>query len=46
MRSYLKEKLVAPARKPRLMDMAAHHADHATALYLQKLALKFADERQ
>jgi hypothetical protein len=39
LRSYFKEKLVALVSKTEIMAIGIHQADHATPLYLQKLAL-------
>jgi hypothetical protein len=44
MRSYLKEKVAAPVYKTEINDLEIRRADHATPLYPQKLALKFADK--
>jgi hypothetical protein len=40
MRSYLKEKVAAPAYKTGITAVGAHGADHSIPLYLQKVAVK------
>jgi hypothetical protein len=42
----LEWKVAARSRKWRLTVARTRHADHTTPLYQQKLALKFADQRQ
>jgi hypothetical protein len=46
MRSYLKEKIAVPVLKTDINDRGESRVDHATPLYREKLAIKFANQRR
>jgi hypothetical protein len=46
LRSYLNEKVTAPVCKTEINGRAESRADHTTPFYLEKLPLKYADQRR